>query len=63
MDKPSNKIITLIDSLVYNAWEQNKIWQDAIETLGYESREMEFCNREKEDLKLLDEWIAKVESE
>jgi hypothetical protein len=63
MDKPSNEIMAIICSLAGNARQQNKIWQDEIETLGYESREMEYCNKEKEDLKLLDEWIDQVEAE
>jgi hypothetical protein len=63
MNKPSNEIMAIICSLAANALQQNQIWQDEIETLGYESREMEYCNKEKESLKLLDEWIDQVEAE
>jgi len=55
--------MAIICSLAANALQQNQIWQDEIETLGYESREMEYCNKEKESLKLLDEWIDQVEAE
>jgi dihydrodipicolinate reductase len=62
MDKPSNTVMAIICSLAANAWQENKNWEDAIETHGYMA-EMEHCNKQKEDLKLLDEWIDKVEAE
>ncbi len=62
MDKPSNEIMAIICSLAANALQQNKNWEDAIETHGYMA-EMEYCNKEKESLKLLDEWIDQVEAE
>ena len=54
--------MAIICSLAANAWQENKNWEDAIETHGYMA-EMEHCNKQKEDLKLLDEWIDKVEAE
>jgi hypothetical protein len=56
MDKPSNEIMAIICSLAANALQQNKNWEDAIETHGYMA-EMELS------LKLLDEWIDQVEAE
>ena len=58
----SNEVMAIICSLAANAWQENKNWEDAIETHGYMA-EMEYCNKQKEDLKLLDEWIDKVEAE
>lgn len=54
--------MAIICSLAANALQQNKYWEDAIETHGYMA-EMEYSNKEKESLKLLDEWINKVEAE
>lgn len=58
----SNEVMAIICSLAANAWQENKNWEDAIETHGY-MPEMEYCKKQKEDLKLLDKWIAQVEAE
>lgn len=62
MEKPSNEVMAIICSLVANAMQENDQWHESILNHGY-MPEMQFCNKQKEDLKLVDEWINKVESE
>jgi hypothetical protein len=62
MEKPSNEVMAIICSLVSNAMQENDQWYESILNHEY-TPEMQFCNKLMEDLKLVDEWINKVESE
>ena len=54
--------MAIICSLVSNAMQENDQWYESILNHEY-TPEMQFCNKLMEDLKLVDEWINKVESE
>lgn len=62
MEKPSNELMAIICILVSNAMQENEQWHESILNHGY-MPEMQYCKKQEEDLKLVDAWINKVESE
>ena len=54
MNKPSEEILRILNSILSRAFEDNYIWRS---NCGTDYEEIECCEKEQEDLFLVQNWV------